>query len=238
MTAPPAEVAFHDAECGSYSADLDAWEALAAATGGPVLELGCGTGRVALALAERGFEVTGADSDPGLIAALRERGGDGVVADARTLDLGRSFALIVAPMQVAQLMGGPEGRRSLLERARAHLDPGGVLALALADPFAELPADVALLPLPDVLERNGWVFSSQPLSVKRENGAVSIERLRQMVSPGGELEESVAVIRLDSVIPEQLEAEAEAGGFRVLPRRRVEETADHVGSTIVVLEAE
>jgi SAM-dependent methyltransferase len=229
-------VAFHDAECGSYTADLPVWEELAERAGGPVLELGCGTGRVALRLAELGHEVVASDSDAELLEALRSRGGvETALADARTLDLGRRFALIVAPMQVVQLMGGADGRRSLLARARSHLQPGGLLAVALADPFAELPAEEALLPLPDVLERDGWVFSSQPLSVARENGAVVIERLRQSVSPAGELDETVAAIRLDSVSPEELEAEAE--GYRRLERRRVEETAEHVGSTIVVLEA-
>ena len=84
---------WHDVECAAYTADLDLWRSLAADAGGPILDLGCGTGRVALDLAERGFDVTGVDSDPELVEALRARArdrglrADGVVADARSLDL-------------------------------------------------------------------------------------------------------------------------------------------------------
>ena len=60
-------VIWHDVECGGYEADLGLWRELAAAAGGPVLELGSGTGRVALDLAARGHDVTAVDSDPALI---------------------------------------------------------------------------------------------------------------------------------------------------------------------------
>ena len=49
-----------------------------------------------------------------------------------------------------------------------HLEPGGRFAVALADPFEELPAQDALLPLPDVRERDEWVLSSQPVAVRDE----------------------------------------------------------------------
>ena len=54
------ETIWHEVECGSYAADLALWSELAAEVAGPVLELGCGTGRVALHLAAEGREVTGA----------------------------------------------------------------------------------------------------------------------------------------------------------------------------------
>ena len=47
------ESVWHDVECASYEADLDLWRELAAAARGPVLDHGCGTGRVALDLAAR-----------------------------------------------------------------------------------------------------------------------------------------------------------------------------------------
>jgi SAM-dependent methyltransferase len=236
-------VVWHDVECASYRADLPLWRELAAAADGPVLDVGCGSGRVALDLAERGHELTGIDSDPELVSALtqraRERGLriEAVTADARTFELGRRFALAVAPMQVVQVLGGAPGRAGFLERALRHLEPGATLAVALADPFEGVPAEEALPPLPDVREEDGWVLSSQPVAVRSEPGAVAIDRLRHAVSPAGELSESLVTVRLDALAPEQLEAEAEAAGLRPEGRRHVPETRDHVGSTVVLLEA-
>jgi SAM-dependent methyltransferase len=235
-------VVWHDVECGGYEADLQLWRSLAADAAGPVLEIGCGTGRVALDLAERGFPVAALDSEAALVRALEERARarglevDATVGDARALSLGRDFALVVAPMQVVQLMGGAQGRRAMLATVRAHLRGGGRYAAALADPFEGVPAEDAGPPLPDVREQDGWVFSSTPVAVRSEPGGTAIDRLRQAVSPEGRLDESMTSIVLDAVDPGELEAEAEAGGFRVLPRRAVPPTGDYVGSAVVVLE--
>jgi len=237
-------VLWHDVECASYVADLPLWRELAAERPRALLDVGCGSGRVALDLAARGRDVTGIDSDPALVSALtaraRERGlrVQANVADARSFSLGRTFALAIAPMQVVQLLAGPAGREAALRCVRSHLDPGGVFAAALADPFEAIPDDAEPLPpLPDVREEAGWVFSSAPVAVRPEGDGTAIDRLRQAVSPQGELTESMATIVLDRVGPAQLEAEAEALGFRALERRSVPETDGYVGSTVVVLEA-
>jgi SAM-dependent methyltransferase len=238
---------WHDVECASYDADLPLWRELAAEAGGPVLDLGCGTGRVTLDLAARGHDVTGLDCEPSFTAALaararaRERGlrVRAETADARSFSLaGQRFALAVAPMQVAQLVGGFKGRAGMLASVRRHLRrPGGTLAIALADPLEGIPEDEQVAPpLPDVREQDGWVYSSTPVNVREEPGATAIDRLRQAVSPAGELDESVATIRLDSVRPDELEAEAEPT-YLVRERRHVPATPDYVGSVVVILEA-
>ena len=61
---------WHDVECGGYAADLPAWAELADSAPGPLLELGCGTGRVALHLARSGHEIWAVDADPALLEAL------------------------------------------------------------------------------------------------------------------------------------------------------------------------
>lgn len=235
-------VVWHDIECGSYEADLPLWRELAAQAGGNLLDLGCGTGRVALDVAAEGHDVTGLDSDAELVAELRHRGRerglrvDAVCSDARSFSLPGRFALVIAPMQVVQLLGGPHGRRSALGRARDHLVPGGRAAIALADPFEAVAPEDALPPLPDVREEEGWVLSSQPLAVRPQEGGVSVERLRQLVSPAGELSEELYSIHLDAVSAEELEREAESAGLAPAGRRSVAPTPDHVGSTIVLLE--
>lgn len=237
------EAAWHDVECGSYIADLDLWHELARDRGGPVLDVGCGTGRVALELAAAGHEVLGLDSDQPLVTALNVRAAKGGVpacalrADARSFTLERRFPLAIVPMQVTQLLGGPSGRKSMLAALARHLEPQGAIALAIADPFEAVEPGEARPPLPDVLELDGWVLSSTPVAMRDLGDAVAIDRVRQAISPAGELTEVLSSITLDDCAPATLEDEGRSVGLTVLPARHVPPTADYVGSTVVMLEA-
>jgi SAM-dependent methyltransferase len=231
-----AAVTWHDVEHGAYDADLPLWRELAAAADGPVLDLGAGTGRVAIDLAAHGHDVVALDSDPALLGTLAERDPrvTTVTADARDFDLTASFALVIAPMQLVQILGGRRGRLAMLEQVRSHLEPGGVFAAALAEPRDAIPDSGASPPLPDMLERDGWVFSSQPIAVREENGCVIVTRRRQAVSPAGGLEEETAEIALDLVTAEELEHEARSAGLTPAERRVVADTPDHIGSTVIL----
>jgi SAM-dependent methyltransferase len=231
-------VIWHDAENGAYSGDLALWEELAAAAGGPILDLGCGTGRVALHLARRGHRTVGVDLDPELIAALERRAEGlplrGVVGDARDFELEEEIALALAPMQMAQLLADSAERGECLDCVARHLVPGGKVALSIVE---RLPAAAeGPPPLPDVREVDGWVYSSLPLDAVDIGAEIVIQRLRQTVSPDGELSEEENEIRLRTLAADVLEGEGLVAGLKPLPRRRIAPTDLHVGSTVVVFE--
>ncbi len=228
-------VAWHDTECGDYTADLRLWRELAGR--GSVLDIGAGTGRVALHLAAWGARVTALDIEPALLAELERRAArrdlrvQTVVGDAAGFDLGRRFDAILVPMQTAQLLPDAAARRGLLRSARAHLAPGGVLALAIVTDLEPFGPDDGPLPAPDVLERDGHRFESQPVAVRRLPGRLGIERLRRV--DGGPAEHDA--IELAMIGAADLEAEGAAAGLHPGPRRTVRPTPDHVGSEVVVL---
>jgi SAM-dependent methyltransferase len=234
-------VMWHDVECGGYDADLDLWLRLAREAGGPVLDVGAGTGRVALELARAGLHVTALDLDGELLGALAERARAAalavptVVADAAAFDLGdRRFALIVVPMQTIQLLSGRDARAAFFACARRALAPGGRVALAIAEtpePFSGRES----LPDPDVGERAGWRFVSQPTAIRVGGERWRIERLRRLVSPDGATVPEADVVELAALTAAELAAEGVAAGLAAEPVLHVEATDDHVGSEVVVL---
>lgn len=137
----------------SAEGDVAFYRRLAAETGGPVLEVGCGTGRVATALAADGHEVVGTDrSAPMLRLAARNQAAQPAAvaarlsflqADMTALALGRDFPLILAPGRVFQFALTTEAQRRALEAFRAHLRAGGRLVLDLFDPLLDrvVPTD-------------------------------------------------------------------------------------------------
>jgi hypothetical protein len=161
-----------------------------------------------------------------------------VEADARGFSLAQSFGLIIAPMQLAELLGA-EGCRDMLHTAADHLAPDGMIAITVLDREA-LPAggeDDERSPLPDVRERDGWVFSSLPLGLERAAGTLRADRLRQAVSPGGELAEEREAVTLELLTPSEVEGMAADAGLRCVGRRTVPVTELHAGSVVVLAEA-
>ena len=229
---------WHDVECGAYQADLPLWKELAERQGGSVLELGCGTGRVVLHLARRGYPTIGLDRDPELLAALADRGGDlplsTIEADARAFEVEEPVSLVLAPTHLLQLLPEPAQRLECLRCIAAALEPGGLLAAAIIESMPE--PDGAPPPLPDVREVDGWVYSSMAIEAAVGSGEIVVRRLRQRVAPDGSLSEEPNEVRIATFSAEQLEAEAAACGLVPAGRREIPPTTMHEGSLVVLLE--
>jgi SAM-dependent methyltransferase len=244
-----ARVAWHDVECGSYGADLALWHELAedadpGRDSDAILEVGSGTGRVALDLLRAGHRVTALDIDDQLLRALRERAAgsplETVCADARTFELGRrDFALCLVPMQTVQLLGGSGERIAFLRQAHAHLRSGGLLACAIVTELA--PFDCAagdIGPSADVGRSDGERYVSRAVRVSVRMRSILIEREREILTAREAVRASERdVIELARVSAAQLEREGAKAGFTPARSRSIAATEEHVGSAVVMLRA-
>jgi SAM-dependent methyltransferase len=233
------EALWHDLECGGYRDDLPFWRSLATTTGGPVLDVGAGTGRVTLDLAAQGLPVVALDQEAALLRALEHRAGglavETVHADARGFALARRFSLIVVPMQTLQLLGGRPGREAFLRRAYAHLEPGGRVAAALADAMDCFDEEHDAPPPPEARDVADVHYASQLVAVVDDGGRAAIHRRREIVGPSRPRHAEEVVVRLDRVSAGEVAAEAAQLGFLVEPPRQVPESERYLGSTVVVL---
>src|SRR5215210_1972467 len=114
------------------------YSALAQETGGPVLEIACGTGRVSIPIARLGFAVTGLDIVPGMLAQARSKSAGlparWVEGDARTFNLGEYFRLIFLTGNAFQAFLTRADQEALLERVRMHLHDDGLFAFETRNP--------------------------------------------------------------------------------------------------------
>jgi SAM-dependent methyltransferase len=226
-------VVWHDVECGAYTADLALWLELAAAAaaGGPILDLGAGTGRVALHLARAGHEVHALERDPELVAVLAERSAGlpvvCVAGDACAFTTTTRFPVCIVPMQTVHLL---DDRPAFLRCAYDALAPDGRLAIAiLGDGVEEFEMELE----PDRATIDGVLYESRPTALRFRSGAIVLKRRRRTRT--GELVQSADdLVRLAVIDPDELAAEAAAVGFLRLESRWVGPTADQVGSEIVI----
>jgi SAM-dependent methyltransferase len=116
-------------------------------SGGPVLEVGCGTGRVLIPTARAGIKITGLDLSQHMLSVCREKLAqepqevqdrvDLLLADMRDFDLGRKYALATIPFRPFQHLTTVEDQISCLHAIRRHLQPDGRLILDLFNPNLE-----------------------------------------------------------------------------------------------------
>jgi len=136
--------AFYGAPGPRIAGDVAFYERVARETGGPVLELACGTGRIALPLAKAGLHVTGVDQSEAMLAIARRKLAavspsvqerlSFVHQSMIQLDLGQRFGFAFVPFRSFQHLLTIDLQRKSLEAIRRHLQPGGRLALHLFDP--------------------------------------------------------------------------------------------------------
>ena len=219
-----ADPELYDLENSKFEPDGPFYLALARRLGGNVLELGCGTGRLTIPLAQQGLDITGLDVAPAMLARAREKAGDlpiqWVEADARHFDLRRRFGFIFEAGATFQHMLTRADQEAFLASARAHLEPLGHLVLGALVPAGAL--------LESDLEEKEWFTYTGPEGQRVRVGGtddydaatqVKTETAyRRWETAEGQAVERVAPLRLRYTYPVELEALLQDHGFTVLER--------------------
>ncbi|MEW6298568.1 MAG: class I SAM-dependent methyltransferase [Thermodesulfobacteriota bacterium] len=158
-----AEAIFYDSYFAGVEGDVQFYLDEARRAGSPVLEIGCGTGRILLPLAEAGVHIVGLDRSPAMLAILRQKLArysaetqhrvELVEGDMRSLSLGRRFSLITIPYRAFLHLLTPKDQWQALRAVREHLADGGRLVFNVFDPNVELIA-AQLGPLGSSLKRD------------------------------------------------------------------------------------
>ncbi len=205
------------------SDDLPYWLQLAGQSKGPLLELGCGTGRLSLPLAEAGHTVVGLDRDPGMLALLKEQAGRhwgrGLLVfagDMSRFSLAARFPLILLPCNTLSSLTAAQ-RQRLYHRVGAHLEQEGRFVAALPNPESldGLPSEGAaqVEDAFEIPETGDMVQVSS--SWRRSPGEVVVTWHYDRLRPDGRVERHNLAGRQEIVPLPELRAELAQAGLQL-----------------------
>lgn len=183
----------YDAEY-DHDYDLPFWLALAERKSGPVVEWGAGSGRLAVPLANAGFDVTAVEVSENMIENGREKGAsvDWVRGDMRDAALGRGYDLALCAFNSFLCLLGANDALSFLRNAREHLKPGGLLGIEVSAFAPEELCDASGGPaLHHDFTRERPQGKLERFSVSRYDAASQLLKMRlfyEMYDPSGNFE--------------------------------------------------
>jgi SAM-dependent methyltransferase len=213
---------FH-AHYGLDLEDLPFWKGLAERQGGPLLELGCGTGRVLIPLAEAGYATWGLDKDPEMLDFLQgnlepalQPAPQLVEADVSDFELGMQFPLIIVPCNTWSTLEA-ETRKKALGRIVAHLRSGGLLAVSVPNPQVLLNLPVRAKA--EVEEEFEHPLSGDPVQVssawKRSKTQLAVTWHYDHLMPDGVVQRTSVDVVHELVAAERYLEEARAAGLAI-----------------------
>ena len=232
----------YDARTATPPGEIAFYVERARRSGGSVLELACGSGRITWPIARAGVSIVGLDLAAGMLArAERKRADEDAVAAARarfvagdmtSFELRERFALAIIPFRAFLMLLTPELQRSALRRIHAHLEPGGRLIIDVFDPRLDLLAQEDFTPRREVPELRHPV-TGNTISVNvlaRHNDHVRqrmTERWRftEVDSEGKTIREEEEILELRWIYRYEMQYLLELCGYEV-----EEELSDYLGA--------
>ena len=214
----------YDLENNEFEPDGPFLLALARRAGNPALELGCGTGRLTIPMAQSGVTITGLDIVSAMLERARQKAGElpieWALADARSYHLGRAFRFIFESGSVFQHMLTLPDQEAFLARVREHLADDGLFVFGSRFPRFDL--------LDKVEEEKEWFTTQHPDGYEiRVSGTEFYDALHQVKietayrrwrNADGCETVRVAPLSLRYCFPQELEALLYYNGFTILER--------------------
>lgn len=200
--------------------DIPFWLEIAGEYGDPILELSCGTGRIAVPLAEQGFQVTGIDIADSMLEVARGKSSqvEWIEADIQNFDLAKRFSLIILPVNGIWHLLNIEAVEACFSSVKKHLKPGGKFILDTFNPCHKASLDVlsdprrnlhSIYPDPDG-KGTVVVTSSNQLDLTEQ-----IYQMKLFFQLAGEEKEQVEEMTYRLYFPQELEILLKYNGFQI-----------------------
>lgn len=190
--------------------------------GGPLLDLACGTGRMALRMAELGYQVTGVDITPEMIVWAKQKADnqglsiEWVLADARAFHLSKQFSLIYMLENVFQFFLTREDQEAMLARVREHLLPNGCFLFETRNPN---PRNLQQVRHPQgdtySIPGGGQLVVTEQQTYDPMTQIQHYLRHLTFLHPGGKRDEKKLRVALRYVYPQEMEALLYYNGFQI-----------------------
>jgi SAM-dependent methyltransferase len=228
---PYVDPELYDLSYSWYSPDLEFYLGLAKASRGPVLEVGCGTGRVLIPMLQAGVDADGLDLEPAMLARLESKAQALGLAprvfagDMRDFTMPRRYRLIVLPFRPFQHLLSTEDQLRALRCLREHLLPGGAMVMNLFYPSWDYIAENAgktrvTRTFPHPVHGRTVAFHEHN-EYDRVNQVVTVERVVvEEGEPGGEPVRTRVTFALRWVFRFEMELLLRAAGFTRYDLRR------------------
>lgn len=218
---------YYDLDQGDYTEDIPLYLDLAQRCGSPIIEFGCGTGRVLVPLAEAGYSVTGVELAPAMLDIAREKVTAGGVEERVTLiegdilsiDIPQRFRLGICALNTLMHFPSPNDQLAFLQVARKHIGSGGLLAVSLLNPHVSALPDeqTALLLEKEWIDpRNGHhvlKLFSQRTDVAAQIAHVTL--IYDDIGPTGIVHRTLVPMQMRWLYPYEARLLLEIAGFKV-----------------------
>jgi SAM-dependent methyltransferase len=218
---------YYDAENVDKTEDVPFYLQLAEETGGPILDIGCGTGREMFPLAAAGYTVHGIDYEAAMLERAEVRRdelhmGDKLVfhhADVLKIDLKQKFPLVIVPFNGLMHFHEQETQLELLKRLRAWTADDGLLAIDLpnaGDVFGTQDTDSLVLDRTFLEPETGHLVMQQSLStLDRTLQRLHVSWIYDEITADGTVKRTLAPLVLHYYFYNELKLLLERAGFEV-----------------------